>query len=44
MHNAGRLSKLKYESVRCFKLVVNMVGGGVREFVNDADRPAFLES
>ena len=26
-----------------FKLVVDMVGGGIQEFVNDMDRPAFLE-
>ena len=27
-----------------FKLAVDMVRGGIREFVNDTDGPAFLES
>jgi hypothetical protein len=26
-----------------FKLVVDMVGGGIRQFVNDTEGPAFLE-
>ena len=34
---------LKYKLKCRFKLVVNMVGGGIREFVNDMDRPASLE-
>ena len=38
--NTGRLFGLKYELVCHFKLAVDMVGGGIREFV---DRPAFLE-
>ena len=39
--NTGRLSGLKYELVCHFKLAVDMVGGGIGEFVNDG--PAFME-
>jgi hypothetical protein len=38
-----RLSGFKYELVCHFELVLGMVRGGIREFVNDVDRPAFLE-
>ena len=31
------------ELVCCFKLAVNLVWGGVWQFVYDTDRPAFLE-
>ena len=34
---------LKGKLVSHFKLAVGMVGGGVRELVYDADRPAFLK-
>ena len=34
---------MKYKLICCFKLAVDMVGGGNREFVNDMDGPAFLE-
>ena len=39
----GRLSGLKYKLVCHFKLAADMVGGGIREFVNDVDGPAFLK-
>ena len=38
------LSGLKYKLVCCFKLAVDMVGGGIREFVYDKERQTFLES
>ena len=38
-----RLSGLKYSLICYFKLAADMVGGGIREFVNDMDVPAFLE-
>ena len=38
-----RLSVLKNKLVSCFKLATAMVGSSNREFVNDVDRPAFLE-
>jgi hypothetical protein len=34
---------LKYKLICRFKLAVNKVGSGIREFVNNTDRPAFLE-
>jgi len=34
---------LKYKVVCCFKLAVDMVECGIREFVHDADTPAFLK-
>ena len=34
---------MKFELESHFELVVDKLGGGIREFVNDADRPAFLE-
>ena len=34
---------LKCMLVCCFKLVADMVGDGIREFVDDRDGPAFLE-
>ena len=34
---------LKYELVCRFELAADMVGGGIRELMNDADGPAFLE-
>ena len=41
--NIGNLLGLKYELVCCFKLAADMVMGGLKEFVNDADGPAFLK-
>ena len=38
-----RLSELKYKLICRFKLAGDMVGGGIREFLNDMDGPAFLE-
>ena len=35
--DTGRLLGLKYKLVCCFKLAADMVGGGIREFVNDLD-------
>jgi hypothetical protein len=29
--------------VCCFILTADVVGGGIREFVDDTDRPTFLE-
>ena len=40
--DTGRLSVLKYKLCR-FKLAMDMVEGGIREFVNDTDGPAFLK-
>ena len=37
-------SELKYKLVCSFKLAVDMVRGGIREFVYDADRSTFLKS
>ena len=34
--DTGRLSGLKYELIQHLKLVVDMVRGDIREFVNDA--------
>ena len=34
---------MKYKLICHFKLAKDMVEGGIREFVNDAERPAFLE-
>ena len=39
----GRLLGLKYKLICCFKLAADMLGDGIREFVNDTDGPAFLE-
>ena len=41
--DTGRLTGLKYKLICHFKLAVDMVGDGIREFVNDMDEPAFLE-
>ena len=41
--NTGRLSGFKYELICHFRLVVDMIGGGIREFVYDTDGPAFLK-
>ena len=30
--------------ISCFILVADMVRGGIQEFVNDTDGPAFLET
>jgi hypothetical protein len=38
-----RPSGLKYKLICYFKLVADMVRGGIREFLNDVDGPAFLE-
>ena len=37
------MSGLKYKLISHFRLTVDMVGSGIWEFVNDTDRPAFLE-
>ena len=34
---------MKYKLICHFKLVVDMVVGGIWEFMNDMDGPAFLE-
>ena len=39
----GRLSGLKYKLICSFKLAVDLVGGGIWDFVNDKDGPSFLE-
>ena len=39
----GSLWELKYKLICHFKLAADMVGSGIREFVSDVDRPAFLE-
>ena len=41
--DTGRLSELKYKLICCFKLVADMVQGGIWEFVNDTDGSEFLE-
>jgi hypothetical protein len=41
--DTGRLSGLKYKLICCFKLAANMVRCGIKEFVNDMNRPAFLK-
>ena len=41
--DTGRLSGLKYKLLHLFKLAVDMVRGGIQEFVNDTNGPAFLE-
>ena len=41
--DTGRLSGLKYKLISHFKLVADIVRDGFREFVSDANRPAFLE-
>ena len=38
-----RLLGLKYRLICHFKLVTRHGRGGIREFVNDANEPAFLE-
>ena len=40
---SGSVMRLEDELVCCFKLVVNVVRGGVWQFVYDTNRPAFLE-
>ena len=41
--NTGRLSEFRYTLVCNFKLTADMVRDDVREFVYDADGPAFLK-
>ena len=41
--DTGRLTGFKFKLICCFKLAADMVGGGIREFVNYKDGPAFLE-
>ena len=38
------LEGFQNELIRCFMLAADVVGGGFREFMNNADRPAFLKS
>jgi hypothetical protein len=42
-NSTRRLLGLKYKLLCCLELAVDIVGGGIREFLNDADRPVFLE-
>ena len=37
------LAGFMYKLICCFVLAADMVRGGIREFVNDMDGPAFLE-
>ena len=41
--DTGRLLRFKYKLICRFKLAADVVRGGIWEFVNDMDRPAFLE-
>ena len=41
--NTGRISGLTYKLVCCFKLAADLVRGGIRKFLYDADRLAFLK-
>ena len=41
--NAEELAGLKNKLICHFILAVDMFGAGVQEFVNDTDKPAFLE-
>ena len=41
--DTGILSGMKYKIVCRFKLAMDMVGSGVRDFVYDVDGPAFLK-
>ena len=41
--DTGRLTGFKYKLICSFKLAADMVGNDIQEFVNDIDRPAFLE-
>ena len=38
------LAGFKNKLIRCFMLVADVVGGGIREFMNNADGPALLEN
>ena len=40
---AGRLFGLKEKLVCHFKLAADIVRGGIKKFVNDVNKPAFLE-
>ena len=40
---ARRLSRLKDKLIYCFKSVVDMIRGGIREFVYGMVGPAFLK-
>ena len=39
--DTGRLVGFKYKLICRFKLVADMVRGGIKEFANDTDGPAF---
>ena len=39
----GKLAGFQNKLICCFILVADVVGGGIREFMNNADGPAFLE-
>ena len=41
--DTGQLSGLKYKLICHLKLAPDMVRDGIRKFVNDKDRPIFLE-
>ena len=42
--DAGELVGFQNQLIRHFMLAAGVVGGGFREFMNNADGPAFLES
>ena len=37
------LAGFQNQLIQCFMLVADVVGSGIWEFVNNADRPAFME-
>ena len=41
--DTGELAGFKNKLICCFKLAADMVDGGIWEFVNVTDGPAFLE-
>ena len=41
--NTGELAGFQNGLISRFILAADMVAGGIREFVNDMDRPEFLE-
>ena len=38
-----KLTEFQKQLICCFMLVADVAGGGIQEFVNDTDGPAFLE-
>ena len=41
--DAWELARFLNQLIHCFILAVDVVGGGILEFVNNTDGPAFLE-